>query len=414
MPRPIALRARLVFPVAAPPMVDGCVTIAGQRIVAVGRAAPDADIRDLGNVAILPGLVNAHTHLEFADLAAPLGVPGMTLPAWIRQVMSHRRVASPSAGESVLPGLNECVRTGTTTVGDIATQDWRAIAAATACPLPDVVMFREAIGPTPDRIAPAIAASEAFLASPNPLPNVLPALSPHAPYTVHPALLDSLVDLALRHHVPLAMHLAESREELELLRAGTGPIRELLVELNAWNDAADARYGSILAYLEALARAPRALVIHGNYLSESEQAFLAAHAASMSVVYCPRTHAYFGHDPYPLAAMLARGVPVALGTDSRASNPDLDLWTEMRFVAERHPQVSPATVLELGTWNGARALGVDREVGTLAAGKLANLAIVAIDDAGGDPHERLFDRASRVVETYLRGEPTRSPTVGSW
>jgi cytosine/adenosine deaminase-related metal-dependent hydrolase len=138
-------------------------------------------------------------------------------------------------------------------------------------------------------------------------------------------------------------------------------------------------------YLQVLAQADRALVIHGNYLSDDEQAFLASHAERVSVVYCPRTHAHFGHDRYPLSKMLARGVHVALGTDSRASNPDLNLFAEMRFIYRHHQQVDPADIVRLGTMNGARSLGIHNRLGSMAVGKLADftsigLAAVADDD----------------------------------
>ena len=125
-------------------------------------------------------------------------------------------------------------------------------------------------------------------------------ISPHAPYTVHPGLLKRLVALAVEKKLPVAMHLAESREELELLATGTGPFRDLLVDRSMWDTEAIPLGSTPLDYLRTLAEAPRALVIHGNNLSDEEIGFLAAHRERMSVVYCPRTHAYFGHDPYPL------------------------------------------------------------------------------------------------------------------
>ena len=151
MSRPIALQARLIFPVAAPPILDGCVTILDERIVAVGQSSGDSQLVDLGDVAIIPGLVNAHTHLEFSALLAPLGEPGCSLPDWIRKVMAYRRNATATPGENVKRGLHECLHTGTTTVGDIATADWRAEVAVSARTMPEVVMFREAIAPTIER-----------------------------------------------------------------------------------------------------------------------------------------------------------------------------------------------------------------------------------------------------------------------
>ena len=125
----------------------------------------------------------------------------------------------------------------------------------------------------------------------------------------------------------------------------------------------------------------------------------------MSIVYCPRTHERFGHSPYPLQQMLEAGALVALGTDSRASNPDLDLLAEMRHVAAHHA-ISPATVLEMGTINGAKALGLGEEVGSLEPGKFADLAVVQVGDiVANDPFEALFDPRSKLVSTYCRGKP---------
>jgi len=400
----ITLRARYVFPVDGPPIDGGTITIRGPRIVAVGEPQTVGEVHDLGDVAIVPGLVNAHTHLEFSDLAAPVGRPGMPLPQWIGHVVAHRWAATTDAPAAISQGLGESLACGTTTLGEIATGDARQIVTRyNGSPIASVV-FRESIAPRTDRVPAAAAEAEQFLRSTQASANLQPALSPHAPYTVHPRLLEAMLDLARRHAAPLAMHLAESREELELLERGTGPFRAMLERLDAWDPADDARYPRILNYLERLATAPRALVVHGNYLRADEIDYLAERAERMSVVYCPRTHAFFGHDAYPLAAMLAAGVSMALGTDSRASNPDLSLFEEMRFVAERHAAVSPARALELGTLAGAQALGVSNQTGSLSAGKLANLAIVGpLGPGSRDPHEALFAPGTTVQETWIQG-----------
>jgi len=332
----------------------------------------------------------------------PLGQWGTNLPDWIRAVMRHRQ-GRFEATTAVSRGLEECLRSGATAVGEIATSDWRPSRDLPSL-VPTTVMFREAIGPTVLRARDAAAAAEAFLAASHACAEVLPGLSPHAPYTVHPQLLETLVELSGRFRVPLAMHLAESPEELELLASGSGPFRELLESVGAWEEAAGARLASIFDYLKALARAPRALVIHGNYLNDEEIAFLAEWRESMSVVYCPRTHDYFARGSYPLARMLATGVNVALGTDSRASNPDLSVFEEMRFAAARHAAVDPATILRMGTLDGAHALGIADRSGTIEPGKPANLAIVALSDQRpADPHELLFAPESRVVRVMKRG-----------
>jgi cytosine/adenosine deaminase-related metal-dependent hydrolase len=198
------------------------------------------------------------------------------------------------------------------------------------------------------------------------------------------------------------MHLAESPDELELLRAGTGPLRDLLAEFGAWDPAAIARPARVLDYLKILAQSARALVIHGTYLDEEEISFLAAHAARMSVVYCPRTHERFKMAPYPLEKLLAAGVPVALGTDSRASNPDLNLFEEMRFVAAHYP-LDPQRLLRMATQDGAKALGLGEHYGSLVPGSAADLTIVRLPQIEADPFELLFDPRSHVIATIRGG-----------
>jgi cytosine/adenosine deaminase-related metal-dependent hydrolase len=206
------------------------------------------------------------------------------------------------------------------------------------------------------------------------------------------------------------MHLAESHAELELLQSHSGPFLNLLIDLDAWNPAAIPRGIRPLEYLKLLADAHRSLIIHGNFLSDEEIQFIAGKSERMSVVYCPRTHAYFHHAAYPLARMLDRGIHLALGTDSRASSPDLDMLEEMRYVARHHCAVAPDLVLRLGTLSAAKALGWEHEMGSIAAGKLANLAIVPLPDDTGDPYDLLFDSPQRVTATIYRGQFTAGPS----
>lgn len=398
----VALQARYVFPVAGEPLPRGVVAIRGERIAAVGRTPAACAPIDLGNVAILPGLVNAHTHLEFSDLATPLGEPGMAMPEWIRRVVEFRRQRAGDPRASIRKGLQEIVRRGTTLVAEIARPDW-PVAEMDRCPL-DAIVFVECIGLGAQRARANLDTARRHLDLRSPERRWQPAVSPHAPYTVHPELLSGLISLAAGAEAPIAFHLAESREELELLHDGRGALADLLCELGAWDPQAIAPGTRPLDYLRSLASSKRALVIHGNYLDAEERNFVAAHAQRLAVVYCPRTHAYFAHAPYPLAEMLAAGVPVALGTDSRASNPDLDMLEEMRFVARQHPGVPPWLALELGTLRGARALGCQDDCGSLQPGKYAHLTIVTLPDhEARDPHALVLDSDKPVVATISRG-----------
>jgi cytosine/adenosine deaminase-related metal-dependent hydrolase len=209
------------------------------------------------------------------------------------------------------------------------------------------------------------------------------------------------------------MHLAESREELELLRHGSGPLQSFLEEIGAWDPTGGpfARLGTRpLDYLRQLAAAHRVLVIHGNFLDDEERAFLGEHRGHMAVVYCPRTNDWFAHGSYPLDQLLAAGVVVALGTDGRGSSPDLSLLAEMRLAFKRHPAVLGPRILQMGTIHGAAALGCQDRVGTLESGKQADLAIVALPDRdAADPHELLFNSTEPVVGCYVGGRPAANP-----
>ena len=163
-----------------------------------------------------------------------------------------------------------------------------------------------------------------------------------------------------------------------------------LAKLGAWIPSAMPRGARPLDYLEALQNAHRALIIHGNYLTTEEIEFSGARREQMSVVFCPRTHSYFSHDPYPLAQMLRGGVRVAVGTDSRASNPDLNLLSELRFVATHHPQVPPDKIVEMGTQAAAHALGIEANFGSITVGRRAQFVAFPIMERRRDPCEQVL------------------------
>lgn len=403
---------------------DQAVALRGGRIAGVGplaelrRRLSDARIVDLGRVALFPGLVNAHTHLEFSHLDRPLGAPGMPFSDWIGAVVDWRRAPPPADAERALAphpvfrGLRESLAAGVTTIGEIATAGWpvRELieqGAAASARLPRVVAFRELLGLRAERVVDNRAAGEEHLSL---FENVdrdqlLPGLSPHAPYTVRPELFDWAVQIAVGRGIPLAMHLAESPEELTLLRDGSGPLVERLQSLDAWDARAIPRGARPLVYLRRLAAAPRALVVHGNYLDDEERRFLAAHRDRLSLVYCPRTHAYFGHPRYPLPELLTLGARVAVGTDSRASNPDLSLLAELRFVAARYPELSLAAVLRLGTSDAAAALGLEDRCGQIAVGLCADLFAIALESGvERDPLAALLHGEANVREVFLAGQ----------
>jgi cytosine/adenosine deaminase-related metal-dependent hydrolase len=393
---PWTLTARWVFPIDQPPLEHGTVTINGKVIVAVnahGDRRPDVD---LGNVAVLPGLVNAHTHLDLTGLCGQ-APPSPDFTAWLRQVIAHRRSRTPEqVREDIWAGLADCLHFGTTLVGDISGDggSWDALAEA---PLRAVV-FHELLGLPRERAVRAWMAFQQWLREHPSTPTCRPGVSPHAPYSVRADLIRAAASTGL----PLTIHLAESRDELELLEKHSGPFVSFLTELGVWEPGALVK-GRLFTgperVLKRIRHVATALIAHGNYLPPSS-----ATSAGASIVYCPRTHAAFGHPPHPFREFLKRGIRVALGTDSLASNPDLDLLAEMRFLHARHSDVPGGQVLRMGTLSGAEALGWGDETGSLTPGKSADLVVLPLAAAvATDPHWLVLESDLQVSKVVYRG-----------
>lgn len=387
------LTARWVFPVAAPPLQGGVVTVRGEHLVSVAPAGSARADLDLGNVAVLPGLVNAHTHLDLSGMAgqAPPGAAAC-LPDWLRQVIAHRRQrTAEQVHADVRSGLAACIRAGTTLLGDIS-GDGGSREAIAVSGIRGVV-FRELIGLSEERAA---AARETFIAWQTSHPSLETCrvgISPHAPYSVQRALYL----WAARAGVPLTTHLAESRDELELLTERRGAFVPFLHSVGA--RALEGLAASAAEVID-FCRPARTLLAHGTYLDPAMPL-----PANVTVVYCPRTHAAFGHAPHPYRAFLARGVRVALGTDSLASNPDLDLLAEARFLRRRDADVAPAVLLRLATLAGAEALGWAEQTGSLEPGKSADLAVVALTGQDrDDPHDLVLAGDGPVTGLLCRGQ----------
>ncbi len=282
----VGLRARYLFPGDQSPLADGFVVFDGATIGALGRYPTDVaageNFVDLGSAVILPGLINVHTHLEFSELAAPLGNQSGSFADWIRAVVAYRRGRTDAEQQAAVGrGLEECRTSGTTSLGEIATVGSFAPSSfqRDGDHSLETTAFLELLGLSAERTAENLAAAQRHLALAA-SENMRVGLSPHAPYTVRTELVQEATALARAAGAPLAMHLAESREELELLQCGSGPLRDLLVEFDAW-DPTSFRPGSRpLDYLRLLATAPRSLIIHGTYLDDEEIAFAAAHAGS--------------------------------------------------------------------------------------------------------------------------------------
>jgi cytosine/adenosine deaminase-related metal-dependent hydrolase len=369
----LTLCARWVLPITTPPLEPGWVSLDGGRVVSFGperRLRPRGGPRelDLGSAALLPGLVNAHTHLELSYLRGAVP-PAARFTEWIRDLMrARRREPDPSAApivESLVAGIDEARACGTALLGDVSNTLVSVPALAqsrvAARVFYELVRFAESDAEEVWR-----AASERLKALP-PASNVRLSPAPHAPYSVSPALFRLIrrdVD-----RTPLgrtSVHLCESREECELLEHGTGPWRELLAELNAWDPTWAAPGCSPVEYLDRMRfLAGDTIVVHGVHLADRDLARLAARQTTL--VTCPRSNRHVGVGDPPLARFYGAGVRVAVGTDSLASAPDLNVFGELAAMRRLAPDVPASRLLDSATRAGAAALGF-AEYGTIAAG----------------------------------------------
>jgi cytosine/adenosine deaminase-related metal-dependent hydrolase len=400
----LVIRGGWIVPMRGPPIRGGAVRIRGSRVVAVSAGAVAARERasrvvDLPDAVVMPGLVNAHTHLEFSDMEAPLDAAG-GLPAWIGRVIALRRSRGPTAAAAAIDrGLRESAAHGVTAIGEIATG---LPAGGYPTGGPRLRVFREALALAPESGAAVGRHALRDLARLAAC-GVAAGLSPHAPYSVSVGLGRRLVEAARRRAVPLAMHLAESEAEEELLRSGGGAFRELFDRLGVWPTATPPALVPAADWMSILARSPRAVVVHGTHLDRDPGALarLARHRDRLCVAVCPRTtQALSGRLP-PVRLFREAGVRVAIGTDSRASTPDLSVLAECRVLADAGV-ASAEEAVRMATLEGAWALGFERTSGVAAAGRPADLSILAAA-ACREPFEAILDPATRVMATMRAG-----------
>jgi cytosine/adenosine deaminase-related metal-dependent hydrolase len=397
-----------VLPGHGPAIENGWVSVRVGRIAAIGSGRPGTAAIDLGDAVILPGLVNAHTHLEFSACPRPFDTAG-GLPDWIRRVVGWRRerdaTEDPAAEKSaaIHAGLRESAASGVTTVGEIATGQASPITVGPAAALPRLRVFREVLGLSAAMID---AAARGLVRDLDRLSaaGFAAGISPHAPYSVAAPLAARLAREINRRRLPVAMHLAESLEEAELLATGGGPLGRVLEDLGAWRADAPPRLVSVADWITRLARAPRGIVVHGTHLPADADALarLARHRDRLCVAVCPRTTRALSGGLPPVAAFRAAGVRVALGTDGRGSNPDLSILAECRTLVDAG-LASPAEAIAMATVHGAWALALERVAGRLAPGRPADLVILRPANAHAAPHDAALDPATAVIATLRAG-----------
>lgn len=382
---PTTYRADWLFTGIGEPIKNGILSEeAGKIVECVPWHGHQVDV-DLGQSLIIPGLVNAHTHLDLGALRGKLPPPAC-FTDWLVQVIAYRRQANVQEWTTAIDeGIKESLRHGTTWLGDISFNG-QSLDGISVAGLEGLV-FRELIGMSHERVELALSLADDWVYGDiDPLHR---GLSPHAPYTVSEPLLTMLHSSF--HSTPMAMHVAETREELQLLNEKSGPFRDFLQSLGVWHP--DQLFGNIDDVLNLLNDFDQAYLIHGNYLvREQWQRF----NTTTTVVYCPRTHAYFGHDPHPYLQMLHDGVNVALGTDSLGSNPDLSILNECRFLWQRdRTKLNGATLMTMATNNHQTSLLPKEQ---------ATLLVLPHDRNNGDPWELLWNGSAQPSAVYIRGK----------
>ncbi len=412
----LTLWARHILPMCFGPIDSGWIRIQQGRIVAMGRRSPPGSVLDLGDAIVLPGLVNAHTHLEFSDQAQPLSGDG-GLPEWIQRVVRVRRARADLLAEdsesarqhtaariadAVGRGLQESAAAGVTMIGEIVTT---FVPDALSHIGPRVRAYRESIGLSPA----AVDASHSHLVCDLDrlaAKGIAAGISPHAPYSVAASLGNKLLHTARLRRLPVAMHLAESPHEDALLARGTGPFRTLLENLGVWQSDSPPQLLSAADWITKLSRAARGLVVHGTFLGETGDgeaiARLSYHRDRLAVAICPRTTQLLSGVLPPLARFRNAGIRVAIGTDSRASSPDLSVLAECRVLVDAG-LASPEEVLRMATQHAAWAVAMEHRSGNLAIGRPADLAIVRPTTFPKDPYESAIDLSTAVVATLRSG-----------
>lgn len=400
----VRLAAGWVLPIEEPPVADGALLIGlDGRIIAVG---PDAHVpkpervptHSFPNAAIVPGLVNAHTHLELTDLAGQ--VDEDDFPAWIRRLRELKDQCSPEDYLAAAKrGVAACWASGVTTVAD--TGDRAVVMRALAECGGSGIVYQEVFGPHPDQAQTSLAQLRETVSQLRRFESgrVRLGISPHAPYTVSGPLYRMVAEFARAEGLPVAVHLAESRAETQLLGAAAGPFAE------AWRlrgiplPALPGR--SPVAWLaEHDVLSEQTLCIHVVQVDAADIARLKA--AGVGVAHCPRSNHRHGHGEAPLSDLLEASVRVGVGTDSVVSVGRLDLMAEAR-AARALAGLSWDRALSLVTLEAARAIGLAQDVGSLAPGKWGDVAVVRLRGRRSPVEGVLTSGPDEVMATYVGG-----------
>lgn len=410
----------------SPAIREGFLVVNAGKIVHVGTRLPERFLNiprvQLRGGAILPGLINAHCHLELSDIDQPLPVPQTdqgfgSMVGWLDQLMARRMAMIKSNGDiasikqkAIGLGVRQAWESGTRFVVDNVTAPWSVQwseqAARDCCKGSDSEACRALVPEVPIYIKPCIELvdvnqaryeqtwgfaqkiREDWIDTDDSACRAPLGLAPHAPYTASKRLVQQAAESQSQHRGLLSMHLAESLEEIEYADANSGPFKQWITP---WVDEPHiANRGSIDEYLKLLLESYRVLIAHGNYLSVSQIDQMVPYRDRVAVVYCPRTHSHLRHQEHPAKILADRGIGLFLGTDSKYSNPDLSLFEEWKTACKKFPDLGARYWMAQCTICPAKFLGIDQQLGSIREGTESLLTWVPTGDRTIATEEELW------------------------
>lgn len=397
-----------ILPMDGPPIPWGALRVSGGRITEIGtrdtlRPGPGEEVREFPDGVIMPGFVNAHCHLELG-MARGMLPRGEAFPLWVSRLRKATEGAGPVQWrEAIRLGALECLKNGITTVADVGNS---GEAAAVLADMPiRSFPYLELTGLDPKVAADRLKQGTEWLASqPESHARYRPGVTCHAPYSCSEDLLRFVAGADGLREGPFTLHVAESAEEMAMFREGRGALVDFCRRVFPGLKLEPGPASTPVRLLHrAGALPPGTLVVHGNAVDAEEAALLAG--AGASVALCPRSRAFFGHAKPPLALYREAGINLCLGTDSMASNEGLSMFDEMAELQREFPDIPARDILAMATRNGARALGLGKDLGMLRPGARADLIAIALrHHPECDLHEEIVGEAHEVVAVVVDGE----------
>jgi cytosine/adenosine deaminase-related metal-dependent hydrolase len=400
------IRARTVVPIEGEPIDNGAVVVTGNLISDVGpfdeiKRRRTGEVLDLGDQILMPGLINAHCHLDYTVLRGAIAPP-RSFSGWIGEINAAKaRLTEEDYVDSINAGFAEARRFGTTTIFNLT--GFPQLIGAIEEPV-RTWWFGELIDVRNPDVAERIADDAVgFLKSAKRW-----GLAPHAPFSASARLYGRCEEIAATENIPLTTHLAESREEMEMFRDGNGPAFDFLQSIGRpMEDCGHETPLSLFLRTKTIDR-HRWIIAHLNELDARDFELL-ERSPPFHIAHCPRSHTFFGHAPFALGPLRRLGFNISLGTDSLASNSDLSLFAEMRELLRKEPGLSPREVVALATVNGAHAIGQSNLLGTIQPGAYADLIALPNEPSAVDVFEIIVACKETVPWIMVNGDVMNLP-----